>query len=89
MTRTKLKIVSKKIRKYGQMGKIPMGASMRVYHENDDSDSSISSSGTSEQEEDTKSDNSSDAGGKSPTKSPRKHPSKKDQELLKTNQLVY
>ena len=49
-TRTKLRIVQKKIRKYGDMGKIPMGASMRVYEENSDSDSDSSSS--TEEEED-------------------------------------
>ena len=42
-TRAKLKIVQGKIRKYGELGKIPMGASMRTYQE-DSSDSSMSSS---------------------------------------------
>ena len=42
-TRAKLKIVQGKIRKYGELGKTPMGASMRTYQE-DSSDSSMSSS---------------------------------------------
>ena len=41
-TRTKLRIVQKKIKKYGELGKIPMGASMRVYQEHSsESESSV------------------------------------------------
>ena len=48
-TRTKLRIVQKKIKKYGELGKIPMGASMRVYQEeSSSSESSVESSSESE-----------------------------------------
>ena len=43
-TRVKLKIVQNKIKKYGALGKIPMGACMRVYREESDSSSDSSSS---------------------------------------------
>ena len=42
-TRAKIRIVGKKIKKYGAIGKIPMGASMRVYHEDPDTESSVTS----------------------------------------------
>ena len=38
--RSKLKIVKRKIKKFGATGKIPMGAGMRVYYEHSDSSSS-------------------------------------------------
>ena len=43
-TRVKLKIVQNKIKKYGALGKIPMGACMRVYREESSSSSDSSSS---------------------------------------------
>ena len=46
--RAKLRIVQKKIKKYGDLGKIPMGASMRVYQENSESSSSDTSSDEAE-----------------------------------------
>ena len=49
-TRSKLKVVQSKIKKFGALGKIPMGASMRVYQENSDEESSVQSS--TEQEDD-------------------------------------
>lgn len=57
--RNKIKIVSKKIRKYGPLGKIPMGAAMRVYFQDDDSASSVSSGSDEESEENSNSDSSS------------------------------
>ena len=41
--RSKIQIVKKKIKKLGAIGKIPMGASMRIYHEHSDSNSSMTS----------------------------------------------
>lgn len=48
--RSKLKIVKGKIKKFGALGKIPMGAAMRIYHEEESTDSEVSSS-TEEEEE--------------------------------------
>ena len=80
--RTKIKIVGKKIRKYGAIGKIPMGASMRIYHQNQDSESSISSSASEEPSDDgTNSDGSQN-------KVAKKKP-KVNRELLNTTELVY
>lgn len=42
--RSKLKIVKGKIKKFGALGKIPMGAAMRIYHEEESSDSEVTSS---------------------------------------------
>lgn len=82
----KLRIVAKKIKKYGELGKIPMGASMRVYHENPDTDSSVSSASESSADETNSDiDNSSEDGG-AKAKSPQKRVTK---ELLRTNELVY
>ena len=82
----KLRIVAKKIRKYGELGKIPMGASMRVYHENPDTDSSVSSASESSAGETNSDVNDSDDDGGARAKSPQKRVTK---ELLRTNELVY
>lgn len=58
--RNKLRIIRKKIKKFGEMGKIPMGAGHRIYHEQS-SDSESSSAETSE--EDLDSSNSLDSDG--------------------------
>lgn len=77
--RAKLIIVRKKIKKFGEMGKIPMGASMRTY--NEDSDSSVDSSSAEEMSEGLMSNASSESGKPGKKKKVKK-------ELLKT-ELVY
>ena len=42
--RVKLKTITKKLAKYGKVGKIPMGATSRIYYENSDDDDSSASS---------------------------------------------
>ena len=39
-----MKIISKKITKFGKMGKIPMSAAARIYHQDSDEDDSSASS---------------------------------------------
>ena len=83
-TRTKLRIVKKKIKKYGALGKIPMGASMRVYNEDSDSDASSS---TTELEEDL-SGSSSDSDARKRKENRMKLKMKKTNEVLSSG-LVY
>ena len=85
-TRTKLRIVQKKIKKYGELGKIPMGASMRVYQEFSESESSSSESSSS-----TPKDNdsmSSYSFGDSDDFEKKVLPKKKNKDVLATG-LVY
>ena len=42
--RVNMKIISKKITKFGKMGKIPMSAAARIYHQDSDEDDSSASS---------------------------------------------
>ena len=83
----KLRIVGKKIRRYGELGKIPMGASMRVYHENPESDSSVSSASDASDAETNSDISESSEGGSPKAKAPKQR--KVTKELLKTNELVY
>ena len=41
-----MSVISKKIARFGKMGKIPMAAAARIYHEDSDDDDSSASSGT-------------------------------------------
>ena len=49
--RHKVRIVEGKIKKYGKLGKIPMAAGIRVYHEDSEEDASSSSSSESDSEQ--------------------------------------
>lgn len=82
--RAKLRIITKKIKKFGSTGKIPMGAAMRVYYEHSDSSSSDQSSSEEEEVDDAKS-SGSDGSKK---KNTAKKKNKNKNELLSTG-LVY
>ena len=82
--RAKLRIITKKIKKFGNTGKIPMGAAMRVYYEHSDSSSTEQSSSEDEEIDEGGSSGSSKKG--SSKKTARKKKNKN--ELLSTG-LVY
>ena len=54
-SRHKARIVEGKIKKHGRLGRIPMGAGIRVYNEDSDDDASSSSSSDSDSEKNDKS----------------------------------
>ena len=83
--RAKLRILTKKIKKFGSTGKIPMGAAMRVYYEHSDSSSSDQSSSEEEEVDEGNSSGSSKDGSK---KKAAKKKNKNKNELLSTG-LVY
>ena len=79
--RVKLKVIAKKLRRYGRIGKIPMGAWTRIYYENSEDDDSSASSETESESQD----------GDSDATSPKRNKRKKgyDHEQVLLTELTY